>query len=157
MNDKEEAASVPTPTATTEPSAPTTPNAPTGTSAIDFAELESQLSHGALTTDPSVIESYSKDYSLYSPVGTAAALVRAHSVEDVQATMRFAYARDIPVVPQGARTGISGGANAIDGCILLSVAKMNKILDINATDTCVTVQPGIINQELKDALRPHGL
>lgn len=123
----------------------------------DLSALEAALSPGAITTDRAVIESFSKDYSLYSPVGAAIALVRANSVEDVQATMRFAHAHRIPVVPQGARTGISGGSNAIDGCILLSVAKMNKILEINPTDTCVTVQPGIINQELKDALRPHGL
>lgn len=126
-------------------------------SSIDLTELVEALSPGALTTDASVIASYSKDYSLYSPVGTAIALVRANSVDDVQATMRFAYAHNIPVVPQGARTGISGGANAIDGAILLSVAKMNRILEINPTDTCVTVEPGIINQELKDALRPMGL
>ena len=120
-------------------------------------DLESLLSPGVLITDPEIIASYSRDYALYSPNGTARALVRAKTVEDVQATMRFAHEHGIAVVPQGARTGISGGANAVDDCILLNVSEMKRIIEINAMDACVTVEPGIINQELKDALRPHGL
>lgn len=122
-----------------------------------LTELEPLLSPGALTTDAEIIASYSRDYALYSPNGTALALVRAKNVDDVQATMRFAHSHGIAVVPQGARTGISGGANAVDNCILLNVSEMNRILEVNKMDACVTVEPGIINQELKDALRPHGL
>ncbi|MDN5683678.1 FAD-binding oxidoreductase [Corynebacterium glyciniphilum] len=130
---------------------PTTP-AVTGIT----TQLGPQLS-GSLTTDPDVLASHATDESLYSPVGAPAALIRATTVDDVVATLRFAHAHGIPVVPQGARSGISGGANAVDGCLLLSVASMNRVLEIDEANMTVTVEPGIINKDLKDALRPHGL
>ncbi|WP_145941058.1 FAD-binding oxidoreductase [Corynebacterium glyciniphilum] len=130
---------------------PTTP-AVTGIT----TQLGPRLS-GSLTTDPDVLASHATDESLYSPVGAPAALIRATTVDDVVATVRFAHAHGIPVVPQGARSGISGGANAVDGCLLLSVASMNRVLEVDEANMTVTVEPGIINKDLKDALRPHGL
>ena len=119
--------------------------------------LAADLSAGALVTDRDVIESYSADKALFCPAGEAPALVRAASVDDVVAVMRFATAHRIPVVTQGARTGLSGAANATDGAILLNVAKLNAIVDINEVDQTCRVQPGVINQDLKHALAEHGL
>ena len=127
---------------------------------VDAADLDAELgSHltGSLTTDPDILATFSRDESLYSPDGTPLALVRAHSVDDVVTTMRFAHAHGIPVVPQGARSGISGGANAVDGCILLSVKSMDRILAVDEENKTVTVEPGIINLDLKKALRSYGL
>ena len=115
------------------------------------------LSPGAVVTDPDILAAHSTDEAPDCPGAGAIALVRAKSVEDVQATMRFAHAHHIPVVPQGARSGISGGANASPGSILLDVTAMNRILHVDAENFVVTVQPGIINQDLKDALAPQGL
>jgi glycolate oxidase len=123
---------------------------------MSFTDLGDQLT-GSLTTDTDILETYSSDQSLYSPAGAPAALVRAKSVDDVVATMRYAHDHHIPVVPQGARSGISGAANAVDGCILLSVRGMDRILEIDEANMTVTVEPGIINQDLKDALRPRKL
>ncbi|GAB49793.1 FAD-binding oxidoreductase [Mobilicoccus pelagius] len=120
-------------------------------------ELAPELSEGALALDADVVRSYSADWALFCPADGAVALVRATCVEDVQATLRFASRHGVPVVPQGARSGISGGANAVPGCLLLSVERMNRILDIDVGERTVTVEPGIINQELKNALVPHGL
>jgi len=127
---------------------------------VDVADLDAELGSlltGSLTTDPDILATFSRDESLYSPDGTPLALVRAHSVDDVVTTMRFAHAHGIPVVPQGARSGISGGANAVDGCILLSVKSMDRILAVDEENKTVTVEPGIINLDLKNALRPYGL
>ena len=119
--------------------------------------LAAELSSGALVTDRDVIDSYSSDKALFCPAGTASALVRAADVDDVVAVMRFATAHRIPVVTQGARTGLSGAANATDGAILLNVAKLNAIVDIDEVDQTCRVQPGVINQDLKTALAEHGL
>lgn len=124
---------------------------------MTFETLEADLTPGALTTDPAVVEAHSADLALFCPHDGAIALVRARTADDVAATLRFASAHGIPVVPQGARSGISGGANAVPGAILLSVAGMTRILEINEAEQTVTVEPGVINQDLKDALRPHGL
>lgn len=127
------------------------------TASTDLSELAGELSSGALVTDRDVIDSYSADKALFCPAGEALALVRAASVDDVVAVMRFATAQRIPVVTQGARTGLSGAANATDGAILLNVAKLNAILDIDKVNQTCRVQPGVINQDLKHALAEHGL
>ena len=132
---------------------------PDQTTSIALVErdLAPHLSPGALVLDPDIVQGYSSDWALFCPAEGAIGLVRATCIEDVQATMRFASAHGIPIVPQGARSGISGGANAVPGCLLLSVERMNRILEVNPGERTVTVEPGIINQELKNALEPHGL
>ena len=122
-----------------------------------LADLGSRLSPGSLTTDPDVVDAHSSDEALFCPREGAIALVRAASTEDVQEVMRFATEHRVPVVPQGARSGISGGANAVPGAILLNVSKMKDIVAVNEAERLVTVQPGIINQDLKDHLAPYGL
>lgn len=120
-------------------------------------DLSARLSPGALVTDADVIAAHAADKALFCPAGTASALVRARSVDDVVSVMRFATEHRIPVVTQGARTGLSGAANAVDGCLLLNVAGLNEILDIDPVNQTCTVEPGVINQDLKSALAEHGL
>lgn len=126
-------------------------------STIDLTALGRELSEGALSTDADVVAAHSSDEALFCPAEGAMGLVRAKTVDDVVATLRFATKHAIPVVPQGARSGISGGANAVPGALLLSVAGMRRIVEIDESEQTVTVEPGIINQDLKDALLPHGL
>ena len=121
------------------------------------AELAPDLSDGALTLDPAVVQAHSADQALFCPSDGAVALVRAATVADVQATLRFASRHRVPVVPQGARSGLSGGANAVPGCLLLSTERMRNILSMDAGERTVTVEPGVVNQDLKNALAPHGL
>lgn len=125
--------------------------------AARLEELTAELSQGALVTDRDIIDAHSSDKALFCPVGQAIGLVRARSVDDVAAVMRFATARRIPVITQGARTGLSGAANATDGALLLNVAKMDRIIDIDEVNQTCRVQPGVINQDLKTALADHGL
>ena len=131
----------------------------TGTDTLELVrtELAAELGDGVLTTDPDVVSSHARDEALFCPDEGALALVRAQTVEDVQATLRFATRHRVPVVPQGARTGLSGGANAVPGCLLLSVERMTRILEVDTAERTITVEPGIINQDLKDALAEHDL
>src|SRR5690606_16189731 len=62
-----------------------------------------------------------------------------------------------PVVPQGARTGLAGGANAIDGAVVLSMTAMDQILEVDRTNRIAVVQPGVVNAVLAKALAEHGL
>ncbi|AWT26216.1 MULTISPECIES: FAD-binding oxidoreductase [Corynebacterium] len=121
-----------------------------------LADLAGRLT-GSLTTDPDVLETFSGDESEYRAEGSPLALVRAATVDDVVETVKFAHRRGVPVVPQGARSGLSGGACAVDGCILLSVRSMDRILEVDEVNRTVTVEPGIINLDLKKALRAYGL
>jgi glycolate oxidase len=63
----------------------------------------------------------------------------------------------VPVVPQGARSGLSGAANALDGCILLSLEKMKEIVEIDVPNRLVVTQPGIFNADLSREVGERGL
>ena len=119
--------------------------------------LRGGLNDGALVVDEDVVESYSVDRAMYCPVGTAIALVHARSTADVQHVLQVASRYGVPVVPQGARSGLSGGANAIEGCLLLSLEKMDSILEIDADNRLVVTQPGIYNADLSRAVAEVGL
>ncbi len=83
-------------------------------------------------------------------------MVRATCTEDVQAVLRWASAHRVPVVPRGAGTGLSGGASAVDGGIVLSTEKMRAI-DVDPVTRTAVVQPGLLNAEVKAAVAEHGL
>jgi glycolate oxidase len=122
-----------------------------------LAELSVHLSPRSLTTDPDVLSAHSRDHAPFCPAGTPVALVRAADTAEVSATLRIAGEHRIPVVPQGARTGLAGGANAVDGCVLLSTERMDRILDIDTTNLVGRVQAGVVNAVFSRAVAEHGL
>jgi glycolate oxidase len=75
----------------------------------------------------------------------------------VVSAVMAANAAEVPIVPRGAGTGLTGAANAIDGCLILSLHRMAKIVEIDTTNRMVRVQPGCINSDLKAAVAEHGL
>ncbi|MGW7254881.1 FAD-binding oxidoreductase [Streptomyces sp. NPDC054834] len=111
----------------------------------------------AILTDPDVTASYANDMASFCPAGTPAVVVLPRTVEEVQHVMRTATELRVPVVPQGARSGLSGAANASDGCIVLSLTRMDRILEINPVDRVAVVEPGVINAALSRAVEEHGL
>ncbi|MFJ6082995.1 FAD-binding oxidoreductase [Streptomyces sp. NPDC092369] len=111
----------------------------------------------AVLTDPDITASYANDMASFCPAGVPAAVVLPRTVEQVQHVMRVATELRVPVVPQGARTGLSGAANASEGCVVLSLLKMDRILEINPIDRTAVVEPGVINVTLSRAVGEHGL
>jgi glycolate oxidase len=83
----------------------------------DLQSLYASLTDGALLTSPESTERYRRDRADIVSAGIPLAVVRAGNLDDVTATLRWAHAHRVPVVPRGAGSGLSGGANAIDGCI----------------------------------------
>ncbi|MFI1738362.1 FAD-binding oxidoreductase [Streptomyces sioyaensis] len=122
-----------------------------------IARLRAGLPDEAILTDPDVTGSYAKDMASFCEAGTPAVVVLPRTVEEVQHVMRTATELRVPVVPQGSRTGLSGAANASDGCIVLSLVKMDRILEINPVDRIAVVEPGVINAALSRAVGAHGL
>jgi len=111
----------------------------------------------AVLTDPDITASYANDMASFCPAGVPAVVVLPRTVEQVQHVMRVATELRVPVVPQGARTGLSGAANASEGCIVLSLIKMDRVLEINPIDRTAVVEPGVINATLSRAVGEHGL
>jgi glycolate oxidase len=110
-----------------------------------------------IVADPAVLAGLAHDEAEWAPVGMAAVAVRARSETEVQAVVRVAAELGAPVVPRGAGTGLSGGANAVDGCIVLDLSRMTAVLDIDAENLVCVVQPGIVNNDLKAVLAGQGL
>ncbi|GGX65415.1 FAD-linked oxidase [Streptomyces minutiscleroticus] len=110
-----------------------------------------------LLTDPDVTASYAHDMASFCAAGAPAVVVLPRTVEQVQHVMRTATELRVPVVPQGARTGLSGAANASEGCIVLSLVKMDRILEIDPVDRIAVVEPGVLNATLSRAVDEHGL
>src|SRR5205085_2454175 len=79
------------------------------------------------------------------------AVVLPRSTADVSAVMRLCYERGVPCTPRGAGTGLSGGAIACDGGVVLSFARMNRILSIDPDNRCAVVEPGVVNLHLSNA------
>ena len=119
--------------------------------------LTAALDGVGVVTDPDVLESRSHDQATFCAAGSARVLVRPANTEQVRRVIVEARRSGVPVVAQGARTGLSGGANAIDGCILLSLEKLDRILDISVEDQTAVVQPGVVNGVLSRAVAEKGL
>ncbi|MWB98025.1 FAD-binding protein [Agromyces sp. MMS17-SY077] len=110
-----------------------------------------------VATDARSLEAARADKSGQRATGRPMALVRAHSVADVQQCLRIAHARGLPVVPRGAGTGLAGGAMGGAGRLVLDLAGLDRILEIDAADGIAVVEAGVLNGDLNDALAPLGL
>ncbi|MDX6253558.1 MAG: glycolate oxidase [Kribbellaceae bacterium] len=119
--------------------------------------LTQALPPEALVTDRDRLQSYRYDRAMFCPAGEPLAVVLARETAHVQAAVRIAAEAGVPVVPQGARSGLSGAANALDGCIVISLEKMDRILAIEPVDRYVVTQPGVFNAVLSRAVAEQGL
>jgi glycolate oxidase len=110
-------------------------------------------------TDPEILEAYRHDQAAHGllQAGMPAALVRPRTTAEVQDVVCAAARLRVPIVPRGAGSGLSGGANAIDGCIVLGLERMNAVLDIDDVSLVATVQPGVVNDDLRQAAAALGL
>lgn len=107
-------------------------------------------------TDAADLEHYGRDWTRrWTPAPLAIALPA--SIEEVQAIVRWAGAHGVTLVPSGGRTGLSGGAVAANGELVVSFERMNRVLDFNAVDRTMTVQPGIVLEAVHGAAREQGL
>jgi FAD/FMN-containing dehydrogenase len=107
-------------------------------------------------TAPADLEHYGRDWTRrWTPAPLAVALPA--SIEEVQAVVRWANAEHVALVPSGGRTGLSGGAIAANGELVLSLERMNRVLGFDAIDRTLTVQAGTVLEAVHNAAREHGL
>jgi glycolate oxidase len=89
--------------------------------------------------------------------GLPGSVIFPATTEDVSGIVKIAVAEKVPIVPRGAGTGLSGGAIARDGGIVIVFTRMNKILEVDVANQRATVQPGVVNLDLTSAVEKHGL
>ncbi|MFE0103618.1 FAD-binding oxidoreductase [Streptomyces sp. NPDC059009] len=120
------------------------------------AILENLPAHQVIT-DPDSVEGFSHDQAAWAPYGRPAAVVKAASAQDVAHVVRACVRHRTPVVARGAGTGLSGGANAADGQVVVALDAMDRILEVNPLERLAVVQPGVVNDHLRAAAAEHGL
>jgi glycolate oxidase len=123
---------------------------------ILLARLREVLPQESLLSEAETMRPYECDgLSAYRQLPALVCL--PDSVDQVQAVMRICHELKVPVVPRGAGTGLSGGALPDINGVLLGLAKLGRILEIDIENLCARVEPGVRNLALSEATRPHGL
>ncbi|MEW6276475.1 MAG: FAD-linked oxidase C-terminal domain-containing protein [Bacillota bacterium] len=108
-------------------------------------------------TDREDLLCYSYDATPDVPGALPEAVVMPENTAEVVQVIKIAGRYRVPVYPRGAGTNLSGGTVPVRGGIVLSLLKMDKILEIDADNLIAVVQPGVVNQALNDALAPYGV
>jgi glycolate oxidase len=128
---------------------------------MDGAEVLTALSAAlppdALIVDRDVTQSLSHDEAEWAPVGEPLALIRATSADQVAATVRTCARFGVPVTARGAGTGLSGGANAVNGGVIIALDRLDQIRRIDPLERLAIVQAGVINDQLRTAAGEQGL
>lgn len=129
----------------------------TTSSPADLARALDALPPDIVVSDPDVAAAYSHDQSRFTDHAVPRAVLMPRSTAEVSQCLKVAHDHRIPVVPRGAGSGLSGGANASTDCLVLSVHRMNQILEVDAADRFAVVQPGVITASLRAAAKEVGL
>ncbi len=122
-------------------------------------DLIAILGPAGVTVDREKCLAYSTDETLpwFEKDYPADLVCFPENTQQVAAILRYANASRIPVTPRGAGTGLSGGAVPVFGGIVLSMERMNSILEIDTENRTLTTEPGVITYEISKAAREHGL
>lgn len=123
-----------------------------------LAALTSIVGPQNVVVDKQRMEAYAHDETSREEYGHLPDVVLTpNTTEQIASIMRIAHASRIPVTPRGAGSGLSGGAIPVYGGIVLSVEKMNRILEIDEANLTVTAEAGIVTNELNERLKSYGL
>ncbi|MFV9507278.1 MAG: FAD-binding oxidoreductase [Oscillochloridaceae bacterium umkhey_bin13] len=108
-----------------------------------------------IVADPAALMTYDADGCVMD-IGDPQVVVVPTTAEQVSAVVRVAARYGLPIVPRGAGTGLSGGATPMRGGVVISTARMDKILQVDTRNGRVLCEPGVINWELSQYLKPYG-
>ena len=121
-----------------------------------LAALSEIVGEDWVKTDPADLQTYGTDWTRQFPVAPSV-IVMPKTVAEVQAVVKLANEIPFKLVPSGGRTGLSGGAVATDGEVVLVLDRMNQILDFNAADRQVTCEAGVVTEQLQQFAESQGL
>lgn len=119
--------------------------------------LTGELPAGSVITDPDITVTYSRDQSRLTYSEPPAAVVIPRSTADVARCLALAARHGVTVIARGAGSGLSGAANASSDAVVLSLHRMNEIVEIDTANRVAVVQPGVITADLRGAAAGAGL
>lgn len=118
-----------------------------GISRVD--QLITELPKEIVITDPGLMASYAHDQSRFTPHTLPEAVLAPRTTTEVSACLAAAHRHRVAVVPRGAGSGLSGAANATAGSIVLTLHRMDQIIELDRTDQLAVVQPGVVTAALR--------
>ena len=122
-----------------------------------LGRLAARLPAPAVVTDPDIMGRFLHDEAEWAPFGQPAAVARPRTTAEAAEIVAACAATATPLVTRGAGTGLSGGANAVDGCVVLSTELMTGIRAVDPANQTAVVEPGVINDDLRRAVAEEGL
>jgi glycolate oxidase subunit GlcD len=120
-----------------------------------IAELKALLPGDGIQTDSSTLATYGRDWTKHYDIRPGA-IAFPDSTEQVVSLVQWARKNRVGLIPSGGRTGLSGGAIALNGELVVSLDRMNQILDFNPIDRTVRVQAGVVTEALQQYVRDQG-
>jgi glycolate oxidase subunit GlcD len=123
---------------------------------VPVSELRAIVGTDACLVRDDELFVYECDALTLGPVKPGAVVLPA-STDEVARVVRACRAAGVPFVPRGAGTGLSGGAQPVDGAVIVECSRMNAILDVDVANRLAVVQPGVVNADLSKLVAPHGL
>src|SRR5262245_392635 len=128
----------------------------TATASPLFDRLRALLGPGGVITAPSELVVYECDgYTIEK--NRPHAVVFPTTAEQVAAVVRLCNELDVPFVPRGAGTSLAGGCLPVGGGVMIALTRMRKVHEVNLRDRYAVVEPGVVNLQLTNLLKPHGL
>ena len=123
-----------------------------------FRDLALLLGDSGVTMDREKCLAYSVDETLprFEREYSAKIVCFPVSTDQVSKVLKYANEKRIPVTPRGAGTGLSGGAVPLSGGIVLSLERMNSILEVDVENRTITAEPGVVTAEISKAAREKG-
>ncbi len=119
--------------------------------------IRARLPDLRLLTEVADRESHRADETAYLPTGLPGAVALPTETAQVVELVRICAEFDVPIVPRGAGSGLSGGATGLEGALTIAFTAMDRIVEIDRDNLCVVTQPGVINARLKAAVAEVGL
>jgi glycolate oxidase len=123
----------------------------------ELDELRESLPGGRIITDPDLMDAFRRDQTPAITPGLPRCVVVASSTNEVAGVLAWAQRHRVPVVPRGGGTSLAGGATAIDDCVVLSVAGMTAISELDPANEIAVADAGVLNADLDRAAAQHGL
>src|SRR5271169_5534156 len=120
-----------------------------------LSELRNITGPRAVITSPEELHTYDSD-ALTNFRTMPQAVLLPSSTAEVQAILRLCHREKIPFVARGSGTGLSGGALPVENGVVISLARMNRILEVDLPNARVVVEPGVINLDVTARVQPHG-
>ena len=122
-----------------------------------IAALRESLAHDAVIAADAIDPRYLGDWLLHDEAVRPAALVRPSSTAEVSAALRVCNTRRVPVVAQGGRTGLAGGAMPRDGWVILSLERMRAVGPVDSDSATIVTEAGAVLQSVQEAAANAGL